>query len=126
MCSAHVTSAGMILQREDPVFQRYFRKSWEEFFLISLSNFLVRVSSLSIHADIASLCVMHAADFGDAESIVIESACTGDRVPKFASAPAARVQNSTSQDQRVRGHTYEPMFQCGNCIHARNPRLLVN
>lgn len=29
--------------REDPVFQRYFRKSWGDFFLISLSNFLVTV-----------------------------------------------------------------------------------
>ena len=53
------------------------------------------------------------ADFGGAktflgESVVIEiHLATGDRVPKFTTAPAARVQNSTSQDQLVRGQAHE-------------------
>ena len=38
-----------MLQREDPVFQRYFRKSWGDFFLISLSNFLVCMCLFKVH-----------------------------------------------------------------------------
>ena len=60
----------MMLQRDDPVFQRFFRKSWGDFFLISLSNFLVRVFRLPVLIDISSGCFIHVANFQGAKDFL--------------------------------------------------------